>query len=207
MLGRRKRHVAEEMKAATHYIPAANSTYLDATCHMRLHSGYAGDGAVVWGGNFKLSSAGECCTACQAHAAVCGKDDSHGKVWWPQRPDMRCGRGLRVCSIWTFCPEEQCFAFDVHRHVRGECWLKFQLSDPTRPKDPFEGHINFPEALRSSPRKIWPWAVEKSLWLGHMPTHIPWTSGVLAPANATIVSAEPNDKWRQRWCTKYGPCE
>jgi len=54
----------------------------DGTCHARLHTDYMGEQAPVWGlGNpgFHLKDAAECCAACQAHAAVCGKPDSRGK--------------------------------------------------------------------------------------------------------------------------------
>ena len=109
--------------------------------------------------------------------------------------------------MWSWCPEEQCFAFDIHRHLRGECWLKFQLTDNTRPKDPVYGHQAFPSALRAAPRKIWPFSVAPAIWPGPVPSHVPWTSGVIAPANAIVRSAEPNDKWRRRWCERHGPCE
>ena len=84
--------------------------------------------------------------------------------------------------------------------------LKYQDSDPTRPKDPHFGHTTYPEVMRHAPRKIWPWAVKEEVWPGPMPLNVPWTSGVLAPADAKIVSSEPNDRWRERWCKKHGPC-
>jgi len=56
--------------------------------------------------------------------------------------------------------------------------------------------------MRSSPREIWPWAVDKKIWAGGIPEQVPWISGVLAPADATIVSAPADDRWRQRWCGK-----
>jgi len=189
--------------------PAEALATIDPTCHGEAHRGYAGDGAVVWGLNFKLPSAAECCAACKAHAAVCSSPDSQGKSWWPSKPDMRCPRHhnpVRVCQIWTWCPEERCFAFDIHVHTFGECWLKFQDVDPTRPKDPHFGHTSYPEAMRRAPRKLWPWAVKEEIWPGEMPQRVPWTSGVIAPAGTVIVSSEPNDRWRERWCSKHGPC-
>ena len=92
----------------------------------------------------------------------------------------------------------------------GECWLKFQKGDDppfTRPKDPHFGHKVYPEIMRHAPRKIWPWAVDEKIWQGPMPYHVPWMSGVIAPADQQIVSSPPNDKWRERWCQKHGPCD
>ena len=60
--------------------------------------------------------------------------------------------------------------------------------------------------MRSSPREIWPWAVDKKIWAGGIPEQVPWISGVLAPADATIVSAPADDRWRQRWCGKLYIC-
>ena len=96
-------------------------------------------------------------------------------------------------------------------HTKGECWLKQQRANVTRPKDPHEGRTTFPEAMRSSPRETWPWAVDSKIWAGGIPKHVPWISGVLAPADATIVSAPADDRRRQRWCekhgAKYGACD
>ena len=77
----------------------------------------------------------------QAHAAVCGKPDSKNKAWWPARPELRC-QNNPGCNLWVFCPEEQCFAFDIHVHTKGECWLKQQANNITRPKDPHEGRAS-----------------------------------------------------------------
>ena len=65
---------------------------------------------------------------------------------------------------------------------------------------PSPRRTTFPEPMRSSPREIWPWAVDKKIWAGGIPEQVPWISGVLAPADATIVSAPADDRWRQRWC-------
>ena len=180
----------------------------DPTCHTALHTGYSGDGARVWGlgkPGFHLKSAAECCKACQSHAATCSQPGSEHNSWWPDRPELKCGRGA-ACNIWTFCPVERCFAFDIHKHEFGECWLKWQTANHTHPKDPHEGHKTYPTIMRHAPRKIWPWAVSEEIWTGPMPERVPWTSGVLAPADAKIVSAPPDDKWRRRWCERHGPC-
>jgi len=179
----------------------------DPTCHAKLHADYMGERAPVWGlgkPGFHLKDAGECCAACQAHAAVCGEPGARDKSWWPARPELRCGNNPG-CNIWVFCPEDRCFAFDIHVHEKGECWLKQQAKDITRPKDPHEGHTRFPEAMRRSPREVWPWAVDRKIWPGEIPEHVPWISGVLAPADAQVVSAPADDQWRKRWCDKHGP--
>jgi len=178
----------------------------DPTCHARLHSDYMGESAPVWGlgkPGFHLGTAAECCAACQAHAATCGRKGSESASWWPARPELRCGRAPG-CNIWVFCPEDRCFAFDIHVHERGECWLKHQRHNITRPKDPHEGHTTFPAAMRRAPRKTWPWAVDPKIWPGNIPIHVPWISGVLAPATEVVVSAPADDRWRRRWCDKYG---
>jgi len=186
--------------------PSMPAGVSDATCHARLNTDYMGERAPVWGlGNpgFHLRDAGECCAACQAHGSVCGKPGSQHKSWWPSRPELKCGSNPG-CNIWVFCPEEQCFAFDIHVHKRGECWLKQQSKNITRPKDPHEGHTTFPLSMRRSPRSTWPWAIDKSIWPGEIPESVPWISGVIARAEANIVSAPADDRWRKRWCDKYG---
>ena len=192
--------------------PPASGAF-EPRCHARAHTGYSGDGAVVWGlgkPGFHLADAPTCCRACIAHNDVCGKPGSAGKPWWPDRPEMKCGRDVSVaCTIWTFCPEERCFAFDIHKHEFGECWLKFQKGDDppyTRPKDPHFGHQTYPEEMRHAPRKIWPWAVKEEIWSGPMPKYVPWMSGVIADPSVEIVSSPPSDRWRERWCKKHGPC-
>lgn len=185
----------------------------DPTCHARLHTDYMGERAPVWGlgkPGFHLQSAAECCAACQAHNRVCGKPGSSAKAWWPSRPELRCGNNPG-CNVWVYCPEKQCFAFDIHVHTQGECWLKQQHANITRPKDPHEGHTSFPAAMRASPREVWPWAVDKKIWPGGIPEKVPWISGVLAPEGAQVTSAPADDRWRKRWCDKhavrYGQCD
>ena len=99
----------------------------DPRCHAAPNTGYAGDGAVVWGlgkPGFHLPDAASCCRACMAHNEICGAENARGKSWWPTRPEMHCGGDRSVaCTIWTWCPLERCFAFDIHKHEFGECWL------------------------------------------------------------------------------------
>ena len=160
---------------------AAVAGVADQTCHARLHTDYMGEQAPVWGlGNpgFHLDSPAECCAACQAHAASCGQGSaSRGKSWWPARPELRCGNAP-ACNLWVYCPVDQCFAFDIHVHKKGECWLKQQRRfdglgpNVTAPKDPHEGHQTFPQAMRNSPRSIWPWAVDPKIWAGGIPEQV-----------------------------------
>lgn len=202
--GRRVERAAAAQRVNETRAPAAP---MDTRCHAREHTGYAGDGAVVWGLSYHLRNAGECCGACKAHAAMCGQPGARGKAWWPARPDLKCGGGPNVCQIWSFCPLDRCFSLDVHKHRFGECWLKFQREGmPHAPKDPHSGHTSWPEAMRRAPRRTWPWAVREDIWPGPMPEHVSWTSGVLAEPGAQITSAPPGDKWRERWCRKHGPC-
>lgn len=147
----------------------------------------------------------------QAHARACGRPGSAAVSWWPDRPRLTCGRAP-ACTMWSFCPgssevKNQCFAFDVHKHLRGECWLKQQRGEATRPKDPFFNHTFFPPAMRAADRASWPFAVPSRIWPGPVPERISWTSGVLAPAEEEIISAPPNDRWWERWCARHGPCE
>ncbi len=186
---------------------------LDELCHAHEHTGYSGDGAAVWGLSFKLRDAGECCAACKAHQKTCGVQGGHGTSWWPARPEMKCGPPSQACTIWTFCPEERCFAFDIHKHGFGECWLKYQSGIPPTPrtspwrlKNPHFRGTTYPEIMRHAPRKTWPWPVAEEIWQGPMPLHVPWISGALADAGVELVSAPPNDRWKERWCKKHGPC-
>ena len=89
--------------SATHPRQSQTAGVTDPTCHARLHTDYMGESAPVWGlGNpgFHLKDASECCAACQAHAAACGKPGSSSKSWWPARPELRCGnnRGCNLCA-------------------------------------------------------------------------------------------------------------
>jgi hypothetical protein len=186
---------------------------LDELCHAHEHTGYSGDGAAVWGLGFKVRDAGECCAACRAHLATCGVQGGRGKSWWSARPELHCGSPEQACTIWTFCPEERCFAFDIHRHGFGECWLKFQNGIPPTPrtapwrlKNPHFRGTTYPEIMRHAPRKTWPWPVDEKIWQGPMPKDVPWISGALAEAGVEILSAAPSDRWKERWCKKHGPC-
>ena len=122
--------------------------------------------------------------------------------------ELKCG-GNPGCNIWEHCPEEQCFAFDIHVHTKGECWLKQQRSPDgatnlTRPKDVHEGHTTFPAAMRKSPRKVWPWAVDPKIWAGGIPEHVPWIPGVLASPTPSCAARPPTTNGGSGGATSTG---
>ena len=50
-----------------------------------------------------------------------------------------------VINRFTIVVYSRIFSNDRnHRHLAGECWLKYQRRNVTRPKEPFEGHTAFP---------------------------------------------------------------
>jgi len=129
-------------------------------CGEEPHSDTGGH-AVVWGASHKRKSASECCAACEAHAA----NPKNAK---------------RPCVSWVFCQAyPQCWSLDTGNwHGFGECWLKWQAD----PKNPLYGQRGkFTEAFR---KKNWhahltgqnPDGTPRNLTV---PTHVPWTGGVL----------------------------
>ena len=145
--------------------------------------------------------AAECCKACQAHATTCSQPGSEHTSWWPDRPEMKCGRGA-ACNIWTFCPVERCFAFDIHKHEFGECWLKWQ----TNPTEPLYGQRGaYTEAYRkrhrgdhlngkyptdpNSVKAMEPFGIvpgsQRNL---SVPTHVAWAGGVMGARVDLTVS-------------------
>ena len=160
------------------------------SCHARDHFDLSGDAAFVWGMGFRVEDAGACCAACAAHRRVCGQARSRGSIFWrtSRGQNHMCSGGRRnACNAWVFCAGDparsnRCFSYDVHNHTRGECWLKQQRGEATRPKDPFFNHTFFPPAMRAADRASWPFAVPSRIWPGPVPERISWTSGVLAPA-------------------------
>lgn len=151
------------------------------TCGEEPHSDPQGN-AVVDGRGHHVKSAGECCNACQVHAAK-----------YPQRP----------CNSWVFCYMPHCWSADNgNTHLFGECWLKHQ-TDPTHPLYGQRGayteefrrrnrdkHLNgrYPEDPASvaamAPFGIVPGS-RRNLTV---PTHVPWTGGVLgAKVDLTVT--------------------
>ena len=178
-------------------------------CHTHRHADYQGDMAVVWGMNFKVNTSAECCAACAAHAEICGTSDAEGKPFHPAAPHPCGNKPHETCNMWVWCEsggaavENRCFSFDIHRHFKGECWLKRQ-ADPTRPTVGDDG--TYPAEMRAAPRAIWPWAVETEIWPWEMPEKVHWTSGVLLPpGTAEEVKPQPAANF-VRWCDAHGPC-
>jgi len=144
------------------------------TCGEEPHSDPQGN-AVVDGRGHHVKSAGECCAACAAHAAKNTK---------------------RPCNSWVFCYMPHCWSADNgNTHLFGECWLKWQ-ADPTHPlygqrgayDDTFrrknaDKHINgnYPPASdKASVEAMRPFGIvpgsRRNLTV---PTHVPWTGGVM----------------------------
>eukprot|EP00240_Pyramimonas_obovata_P013644 CAMPEP_0118929144 /NCGR_PEP_ID=MMETSP1169-20130426/6230_1 /TAXON_ID=36882 /ORGANISM="Pyramimonas obovata, Strain CCMP722" /LENGTH=229 /DNA_ID=CAMNT_0006871279 /DNA_START=35 /DNA_END=721 /DNA_ORIENTATION=- len=167
-------------------------------CNAEAHTDYGGDPAFVWGMNFKVRDAAECCEACKAHARKCTSPETQGRQFW--KPTIsgegRCGGHLLhgqpvVCNTWVYCGEQQCFSFDIHNHSRGECWLK-HVTNPERP-EPWNGG-DFPPVMRAAPRQNWPWAVAKEVWPYEMPEKVSWIAGVLTPPGGKVVHHDPEDR-------------
>lgn len=127
-------------------------------CGEEPHSDPGGE-AVAWGLTHKTASAAECCERCSKHAA----DPKNA-----QKP----------CNSWVFCYLPQCWSLDTgHKHTFGECWLKWQATSKTlygqrgRYTDEFrKRHTNahlFGNNVDGSPRNL------------SVPTHVPWTGGVV----------------------------
>lgn len=198
----------ERRRPPRHFAHAAPPAPPD-TCHAHRHADYQGDMAVVWGMGFNLSDAASCCDACAAHAAVCGAPGAAGKKFHDAAPHPCGDKPHETCNMWVYCEgggaavDNRCFSFDIHRHYRGECWLKRQ-ADPTRPTVGDDGE--YPAEMRAAPRASWPWAVEEAIWPWEMPRSVHWTSGVLLPSDAAEeVQPQPPVNF-VRWCGAHGPC-
>eukprot|EP00308_Calcidiscus_leptoporus_P009447 CAMPEP_0119354312 /NCGR_PEP_ID=MMETSP1334-20130426/3336_1 /TAXON_ID=127549 /ORGANISM="Calcidiscus leptoporus, Strain RCC1130" /LENGTH=238 /DNA_ID=CAMNT_0007367829 /DNA_START=212 /DNA_END=928 /DNA_ORIENTATION=+ len=132
-----------------------------AMCGEEPHSDPAGD-AVAWGSapEHRVSSAAECCERCVAHAAS------------PKN-------AKRPCNSWVFCYMPHCWSLDNgNTHTFGECWLKWQ----TNPRQPLYGQRGkYTETFR---RRNWDKHLTGKMPDGSprnlsVPTHVPWTGGVL----------------------------
>lgn len=118
--------------------------------------------AVGWGIGNKKDSAEQCCQACRDHV-----------------PGPHVGGPFQdlPCNAWVFCPSDECFEADAHRHMRGDCWLKFTEA-PQSPEVNARGA--FPPEFRSRHSAA--------------PAACPWTSGVLVPPG----QAWTNGTWGPR---------
>ncbi|KAL1530684.1 hypothetical protein AB1Y20_001584 [Prymnesium parvum] len=139
-----------------------------AQCGEEPHSDPGGE-AVAWGMTHRAASAAECCEKCAQHAAK-----------QPRKP----------CNSWVFCYLPQCWSLDTgHKHTFGECWLKWQ-ANVARPLYGQRGRYS--DEFR------------KKHWYAHktgrnvdgtprnltVPTHVPWTGGVMGSRVDLSVSWE-----------------
>ena len=132
-------------------------------CGEEPHSDPGGE-AVVWGLSHKTTSAAECCERCAVHAA-----NSHN--------------ARKPCNSWVFCYLPQCWSLDTgHQHIGGECWLKWQV-DKDSPLYGQRGRYSDEFRARH--------------WSAHLtggrnlsvPTHVPWTGGVMG------LRVDPSVSW------------
>jgi hypothetical protein len=70
------------------------------SCNARDGLDLAGDAAYVWGANFHVASASQCCEACAAHAAACGPGEDPKRSYWDDSGrQLRCGRSRGKCNV------------------------------------------------------------------------------------------------------------
>ena len=154
---------------------------------------------------FKVADARECCDACRAHARVCGQPGSAGREFFTPSlgsGSARChneeANARRACNVFAYCPLERCFSFDIHRHERHECWLKYDVS-PERPAAGTSGE--YPAAMVAAPREKWPWAVAEDVWAEPMPKLNTWLSGALLPRGSPPAQAKAPHTI-EAWCER-----
>jgi len=176
------------------------------SCNARDGLDLAGDAAYVWGANFHVASASQCCEACAAHAAACGPGEDPKRSYWDDSGrQLRCGRSRGKCNAWVFCAAEQCFSYDIHVHRRGECWLKHESNSTA----PIAGGPTLPEKMRTAPRSQWPWAVSEKVWpAAQPPERVQWQSGIMSATTDQhrVWRYVRRPGWYRRFCNKHGPC-
>ncbi|KAL1500673.1 hypothetical protein AB1Y20_013320 [Prymnesium parvum] len=185
------------------------------SCHARDGYDLAGDVAFVWGLNFHVHSAAECCRACVAHRRECARPGSRGAVFWqaarmPSRGARRCSAEGCGCNAWTFCPGsrirgalDRCFSFSSRNHTRGECWLKHEHNKSM----PVAMGPTLPEPMRRAPRRDLPLAIEESVWPWSIPKRISWQAGLVDARDAKVWQGTTVPDWQVRFCqSKHGPC-
>lgn len=123
------------------------------------------------GDRHHVHSAQECCDKCKEQA--------------------RGTRG-RGCNVWTFCPLPSCWGIDAkHNHTFGECWLRWVFDiEPKytqRGKYSMGFRTRFSWIRRGRCRKNQHWSC--------MPTHVPWTSGMVGNTPTT------EEKQGMNWLT------
>ena len=123
------------------------------------HSDPGGE-AVAWGLTHKTASAAECCERCAAHAA-----------------DPKNRR--KPCNSWVFCYMPQCWSLDTgHKHTFGECWLKWQV-DASHPLYGQRGRYSDAFRTRHKYAHLTGTNVDGSARNLSVPSHVPWTGGVM----------------------------
>jgi hypothetical protein len=93
-------------------------------CHPWPHMGYSAEYSFTWGRSFMVKDEQECCEACAAHNRTCSDPANAHKPYWHaslQKGPTACGKEAVGCNVWTYCPYDRCFAFDIHNHSRHEC--------------------------------------------------------------------------------------
>ncbi|KAJ1617893.1 hypothetical protein T492DRAFT_1096621 [Pavlovales sp. CCMP2436] len=173
-------------------------------CHPWPHMGYSAEYSFTWGSSFRVRDEQECCEACAAHNLLCSDTANAHKPFFHasmQKGPATCGKEAVGCNVWTFCPLDRCFAFDVHNHSKFECWLKHSKT----PMTPAVGSGGFfPPEMLVGPRKHWPWSVALTVWPWPLPEQASWTSGVLAPVGSRILPQRPN--MNKIYCDRHPPC-
>jgi hypothetical protein len=178
------------------------------SCHARDGRDLSGDAAYVWGMNNIVGSAAECCALCAAHQQACG---TKARPPAEYAPGKQCGRGRGRCNAWVYCAgsstpgsEDRCFSYDIHKHRKGECWLKHE-SNIT---GPVAAGPTLPRAFREAQRSDWPWAVSDKVWPGDPPERLTWVSGIVAPIAAPAWKEPKQPGWYHRFCKKQpgGTC-
>ena len=139
-------------------------------CGEEAHSDPAGE-AVAWGSapEHRVQSASECCARCEAHA----RNPKNSK---------------KPCNSWTFCYLPHCWSLDNgNTHTFGECWLKWQKNVAT----PLYGQRGkYTDAFR---HRYWSLHLTGKMPDGSprnttVPTHVPWTGGVLGARHDPAVT-------------------
>ena len=184
----------------------------DDQCHVDANAGYDGH-AFTWGMAFKVADAGECCAACRAHAAVCGKlegdngNDDDGGGDGGSRGGVKgddvasSKRSVEKMPFWrasgvngeTVCGPDprpaDGFFCNVWVYCPEEtCWSN-DIHNHTR-GECWLKHQPDPSKPYSPSRGKYPEQHRKAHPTS--PEAVQWTSGVLVPPGTKVVPGEPS---------------